>query len=180
MCCHVLTSPFLHHPLPFPHTFAGLCSSAQTLAPSVLLLGGWGRKKNKKNRSQIALLLPHSIMSQTPFSFPSTPSPLKMSFHHYGQIRTDAHTVPLAPPPILRSHPFLCPHPSANWSICWTVPVLTMRHLEFCQNKFRCETASSANKVAKGAAERAAAHEGGRGAQPRVIWKALSGITTQC
>lgn len=45
------------------------------------------------------------------------------------------------------------------------MPALTMRHLEFCQNKFRCETACSVNKVAERAAERAVAHEDGRGAE---------------
>lgn len=52
------------------------------------------------------------------------------------------------------------------------MPALTMRHLEFCQNKFRCETASSGNKVAEGAAECAAAHEDGCRAELRL---ALSG-----
>lgn len=49
------------------------------------------------------------------------------------------------------------------------MPALTMRHLEFCQNKFRCETASSANKVAEGAAERAVAHEDGCGTELRLV-----------
>lgn len=41
------------------------------------------------------------------------------------------------------------------------MPALTMKHLEFCQNKFPCETASTVNTVAEGAAEHAAAHEDG-------------------
>lgn len=36
-----------------------------------------------------------------------------------------------------------------------------MRHLEFCQNKFPCETASSVNTVAQGAAESVVTHEAG-------------------
>lgn len=49
-----------------------------------------------------------------------------------------------------------------------------MRHLEFCQNKFRCGRASSGNKVAEGAAERAGADEDV--CEVGVIWKTLSGI----
>lgn len=52
------------------------------------------------------------------------------------------------------------------------MPALTMRHLEFCQNKFRCETASSVNKVAERAAERAVAHEDGCGAEPGLVLSA--------
>lgn len=44
-----------------------------------------------------------------------------------------------------------------------------MRHLEFCQNKFPCETASSVNTVVLGAAESVVAHEAGCRTAPGIV-----------
>lgn len=46
------------------------------------------------------------------------------------------------------------------------MPSPTMRHLEFCQNKFPCEMAPSVNTVAYGSAESVVAHRAGRSMQP--------------
>lgn len=49
------------------------------------------------------------------------------------------------------------------------MPGPTMRHLEFCQNKFPCETASSVNTVAREATESVVAHEAGHRTEQGIV-----------
>lgn len=92
MCCHVLTSQLLRHPLPFLHTFPGLCSSAQTLAPSVLLLGVGRKKKQVTDRLTPASL--NNVTNSSPL-----PPYLPLSKRHSitmaksTQTHTRAHTL---------------------------------------------------------------------------------------